>query len=84
MQLFEGVCLVDTTVILAQPRGSRLRADAVYVDRRALSGMVGHGRANAGSWIFFCPFGAGTPQKSPKSLPYLGPPNMRKKCEINT
>ena len=28
---FEGVCLVDTTVILAQPRVSRLRADAVYV-----------------------------------------------------
>ena len=33
---FEGVCLVDTTVILAQPRGSRLRADAVYVANRAL------------------------------------------------
>ena len=32
---------MDTTVILAQPRVSRLRAAAVYVDRR---GMVGHPR----------------------------------------
>ena len=32
---------MDTTVILAQPRGSRLRADAVYVDR---SGIRGHPR----------------------------------------
>ena len=31
--LFEGVCLVDTTVILGQPRVSRLRAAVVYVDR---------------------------------------------------
>ena len=35
---FEGVCLVDTTVILAQPRVSRLRADAVYVEKRACVG----------------------------------------------
>ena len=27
---------MDTTVILAQPRVSRLRADAVYVEKRAL------------------------------------------------
>ena len=36
---FEGVCLVDTTVILAQPRVSRLRADAVYVDWRSFGGL---------------------------------------------
>ena len=29
-----------TTVILAQPRGPRLRADAVYVDRRASRGRT--------------------------------------------
>ena len=40
-------------------------------------------RANPGSWILFCPFGATTPLKSPKSLPCLGP-NMRKKCEKKT
>ena len=33
-----------TTVILAQPRGPRLRADAVYVDR---SGSAGHDRASS-------------------------------------
>ena len=33
-----------TTVILAQPRGSRLRADVVYVDRRASPGIAGHPR----------------------------------------
>ena len=38
---FEGVCLVDTTVILAQPRVSRLRADAVYVDRSGSVGLRG-------------------------------------------
>ena len=45
-------------------------------------GSAGLRRANARSWIFLCPFGATTPQKSPKSLPCSGP-NMRKKCEIN-
>ena len=32
---------MDTTVILAQPRASRLRADAVYVDRPGVRGRVG-------------------------------------------
>ena len=40
---------MDTTVILAQPRGSRLRADAVYVDR---SGMVGHGLPSAEIYVY--------------------------------
>ena len=31
---------MDTTVILAQPRVSRLRADAVYVDRRGSPGRT--------------------------------------------
>ena len=31
---------MDTTVILAQPRVSRLRADAVYVDRRGSTGRT--------------------------------------------
>ena len=31
---------MDTTVILAQPRVSRLRADAVYVDGRASAEIV--------------------------------------------
>ena len=38
---------MDTTVILAQPRVPRLRADVVYVDRR---GMVGHDRAWPGEF----------------------------------
>ena len=49
---------MDTTVILAQPRVSRLRAEAVYVDDRGSTGLH---RANARSWICFCPFGATTP-----------------------
>ena len=35
---------MDTTVILAQPRVSQLRADVVYVDEW---GMIGHPRASA-------------------------------------
>ena len=39
---------MDTTVILAQPRGSRLRADAVYVACVGLvSGLGRHPRASA-------------------------------------
>ena len=40
MIYFEGVCLVDTTVILAQPRVSRLRAAAGYVDHRGKPGRI--------------------------------------------
>ena len=43
---------MDTTVILAQPRVSWLRADAVYVDRRGCAGPPGRipdpGLPNAG------------------------------------
>ena len=42
---------MDTTVILAQPRVSRLRADVVYVDRRGRvwQGWAGFGiRGNPG------------------------------------
>ena len=60
---FEGVCLVDTTVILAQPRVPRLRADAVYVDHR---GIRGHPRANRQIHCFVQGMhGAGTPSWSP-------------------
>ena len=62
---------MDTTVILAQPRVSRLRADAVYVDR---SGSV---RASAGEpRILDLRMGIfrGDPQKS--SLPWR---NLEKK-----
>ena len=38
---------MDTTVILAQPRVPRLRADAVYVANRACLGSVGHAWASA-------------------------------------
>ena len=41
---------MDTTVILAQPRVSRLRADVVYVDRL---GMLGHPRANGRSIVLY-------------------------------
>ena len=32
---------MDTTVILAQPHGTRLRADAVYVDQSGIRGRAG-------------------------------------------
>ena len=76
-----------TTVILAQPRGPRLRADAVYVDRR---GSTGHDRASSeidcfsrGLGVrrppFFAPELAPSPgalakknvQKSPMATPIL-------------
>ena len=61
-----------THVILAQPRGSRLRADAVYVDRRR---WVAMGGANARSWFFLRPFLARTPpeSKSPKARQLKNP-----------
>ena len=54
---FEGVCLVDTTVILAQPRVPRLRGDAVYVD---YSGSTGLPRI---SWIYKRPLERADPPK---------------------
>ena len=54
---------MDTTVILAQPRVPRLRADVVYV------ACVGHESANARSRIYKREFFAGTPQIPPQ---YLG------------
>ena len=56
---FEGVCLVDTTVILAQPRGSRLRADAVYVHRS------GSGRRTVDRGFYITIFSRGPPFFAP-------------------
>ena len=53
---------MDTTVILAQPRVSRLRADVVYVDRSGSGrARVGLGSANGRSCFFIVSFLAGTP-----------------------
>ena len=54
-----------TTVILAQPRGPRLRADAVYVARDGLG--TGSVRDPRKSWITTVRFGAGTPLFRPRS-----------------
>ena len=49
---------MDTTVILAQPRVSRLRADVIYVDRR---GRLWQGLASAEIQVFQMPEFSGAP-----------------------
>ena len=64
---------MDTTVILAQLRGSRLRADVVYVDDRAWPGIRGNRCLRVGE------FGAGIPLFRPEIGLRVGE-FVRKQC----
>ena len=52
---------MDTTVILAQPRVSRLRADVIYVDDLAGFGRVWQELASAEIQVFQMPEFSGAP-----------------------
>ena len=65
---------MDTTVILAQPRVSRLRAAAVYVDRRGSRGLP---RAAADILDFQMPV-----WREPPPNPWFSVAGMMRKSDV--